>query len=112
MLLALLPHAPEIGRYNSSWLQLALRRGALTPEDVLTRAAPANRALAHLLRLLNSAERPADRQELGTRAAALTAERLGTDPETWAVCLQLLPTFAGTLTELCASAGATVRRPA
>ena len=51
------------------------------------------------------------RQELRTRVAALTADHLGTDTEAWAVCLQLLPTFAGTLTELCATAAAIVRPP-
>ena len=117
LLLALLPSVPELGRHNTSWPQLALRRGTLTPEDVLTHAAPARESLSHLRRMLNSpdrkaerqAELQADRQELRKRAAALTAEHLGTDPEAWAVCLQLLPTFAGTLTELCATAGAIVR---
>lgn len=120
LLLELLSSTPELGRSNLSWPQLALRRGTLTPEDVLNRAAPARQGLAHLLRLLNSADRQAnqravrqvDRQELRTRAAALTAEHLGSDPEAWAACLQLLPTFAGTLTELFATAAAIVRPPA
>ncbi|MFE1173516.1 hypothetical protein [Streptomyces sp. NPDC058773] len=112
LLLALLPNTPEGGRYHSSWPQLALQHGTLTPEDVLTHAAPAHRGLALLRRELNSAERKADRQELRERAAALAAEHLGTDPEAWAVCLQLLPTFAGTFTELFETAAAIVRPPA
>ncbi|MEU8685334.1 hypothetical protein [Streptomyces sp. NPDC048611] len=119
LLVALLSSIPEPGRSHLSWPQRALRRGALTPEDVLTHAAPAHQGLSHLLRLLNPSDRQAnqqavrqaDRQELRTRAAALTAEHLGDDPEAWAVCLQLLPTFAGTLTELFATAAAIVRPP-
>ncbi|MGA4949780.1 hypothetical protein [Streptomyces lydicamycinicus] len=106
LLLALLPDIPELDRYSTVWPQLALRHGTLTPEDLLTHAAPARRALSHLRHALNSREKKADRQELRTQATALTAEQLGTDPEAWAVALQLLPTFAGTLPELCATAAA------
>ncbi|WP_435602674.1 hypothetical protein [Streptomyces sp. bgisy130] len=109
LLLALLPDTPEPDRYSTAWPQLALRHGTLTPQDILTHAAPARRALSHLSHALNSPEQRADRQELRTQAAALTAEQLGTDPEAWAVALQLLPTFAGTLTELCTTAAAITR---
>lgn len=109
LLLALLPNTPEVDRYSTAWPQRALRNGTLTPEDILTHAAPARRALSHLRHALNSAEQKPDRQQLHTQAAALTAEHLGTDPEAWAVALQLLPTFAGTLPELWATAGAIVR---
>lgn len=109
LLLALLPNTPEVDRYSTAWPQLALRNGTLTPEDILTHAAPARRALSHLRHALNSAEQKPDRQQLHTQAATLTAEHLGTDPEAWAVALQLLPTFAGTLPELCATAAAITR---
>ncbi|MFI5521115.1 hypothetical protein [Streptomyces platensis] len=111
LLLALLPNTPEVDRYSTAWPQLALQNGTLAPEDILTHAAPARRALTHLRHALNSEEQVADRQQLHTQAAALTTEHLDPDPEAWAVALQLLPTFAGTLPELCATAAA-ITRPA
>ncbi|MCF3143395.1 hypothetical protein [Streptomyces platensis] len=111
LLLALLPDTPELSNYDTTWPQLALRSGALSPEDFLTRAAPARLGLLNLRRALKSPERAADRQELRERAAALAAEHLGTDPEAWVVCLQLLPTFAGTFLELFETAAAIVRPP-
>ncbi|MFI9046450.1 hypothetical protein [Streptomyces sp. NPDC053427] len=87
----------------------ALLSGRLTPEDVLTRAAPAHAALDRLRRY--AADRSALRglHAVRGRARALTREHLATDAEAWAVALQLLPTFAGTLPELLATAGAMTR---
>ncbi|REK90261.1 hypothetical protein DY245_10850 [Streptomyces inhibens] len=109
LLLEFLAHTPEDSHYHHSCIQPALDRGALTPEDLLTRSAPARTALSHLIRALDSPGRQEDRQQLRAYAAALTDEHLGTDVEAWTVCLRLLPTFAGSLTELVATAGAIVR---
>ncbi|MFJ5674838.1 hypothetical protein [Streptomyces sp. NPDC093097] len=103
MLLALLGGTPSA---DTRWVQDALERGALTPEDLLTHCAPARTTLPHLIGTAESPAGPGDRCALRERVRALTAEHLGTDPETWAVCLQLLPTFAGTLPELITTAGA------
>ncbi|KIZ18366.1 hypothetical protein [Streptomyces natalensis] len=51
----------------------------------------------------------ADGRSVGALITALTDEHLGGDVEAWAVCLQLLPTFAGTLPELISTAGAVAR---
>lgn len=109
LLLELLDSTPEDGRYADSWVRPALQRGALTLEDLVAHSGPARTALSHLLRVVNSPDRQGDRQKLRAQATALTAEHLGTDIEAWAVCLQLLPTFAGSLTELISTAGAIVR---
>ncbi|MEU9119543.1 hypothetical protein AB0C96_06735 [Streptomyces sp. NPDC048506] len=111
LLLELLARTPEGGRHDASWVRRALERGALTPEDLLTRSGPARTALAHLLKVVDSPGRQTDRQRLRARAAALTGEHLGTDIEAWAVCLHLLPTFTGSLAELVATAGA-IMQPA
>ncbi|TJZ54071.1 hypothetical protein FCH28_12725 [Streptomyces piniterrae] len=98
---------PEVHhqRRNHHWVTTGLEQGTLTPEEVLTHAAPAQAALSHLDHAVSSLP-PADRQALRSQVTALTDRHLGGNVEAWSVCLQLLPTFAGTLTELISTAGA------
>ncbi|MFI9046452.1 hypothetical protein [Streptomyces sp. NPDC053427] len=99
---------PQLPRHRRSdtWPQKALAHGTLTVEDVLTHAAPARAALDHLVHAVTSSPPSPDRQALRALITALTEDHLGGNVEAWAVCLQLLPTFAGTLTELISTAGA------
>ncbi|MEU5207824.1 hypothetical protein [Streptomyces sp. NPDC020742] len=106
LLLELLPDAPASGHDDRTWVRSALRRGALTPEDLLDHCGPAREALGRLLRAVESPDAQADRRGIRHRAAALATAHLGTDVEAWALCLQLLPTFAGSLRELMTTAGA------
>ncbi|MEV0372945.1 hypothetical protein AB0I10_24495 [Streptomyces sp. NPDC050636] len=106
LLLAALATTPESG---ADWIRDALRSGLLTSEDLLTHAVPARAALACLRRYADDRPDAVDRQPMPDRATVLTREHLGTDVEAWSVCLQLLPTFAGTLPELVATAGAMTR---
>ncbi|ARF55278.1 hypothetical protein [Streptomyces gilvosporeus] len=92
------------------WARAALEDGRLTPEDVLARAAPARASLGLLRRYADDRPEPRPLCAVRDRAAALAQEHLATDVEAWAVCLQLLPTFAGTLPELLATAGTLTRR--
>ncbi|MEU9116201.1 hypothetical protein AB0D04_31670 [Streptomyces sp. NPDC048483] len=98
-----------------NWIRPALSQGTLALEDLLTHVAPAQLALDFLLRCVEERNPGEDRpteedwQRLRDRAAALTREHLGTDVDAPAVCLQLLPTFTGTLSELAATAGAMTR---
>ncbi|MFF2807163.1 hypothetical protein ACFVT2_08255 [Streptomyces sp. NPDC058000] len=122
LLLAALDALPVWG---ADWIRNALSGGRLNPTDLLTRAAPARAALHSLQQYADhqpgdwcddAADEPADepddalsgaaRQPVCVQAAALTQEHLGANVDAWAVCLQLLPTFAGTLPELLATAGA------
>ncbi|MFF4695585.1 hypothetical protein [Streptomyces chattanoogensis] len=91
------------------WIHDAVKGGKLTPTDILTLKAPARDALDPLRRYGDSGPDAAARQPVRERAAALAREHLAADAEAWAVCLQLLPTFAGTLPELLATAGAVTR---
>ncbi|MEU7638521.1 hypothetical protein AB0C11_20870 [Streptomyces sp. NPDC039016] len=119
LLLAALDDLPVWG---ADWIPNGLGSGRLTPTDLLTRAAPARAALHSLQQYVD--HQPGDGlgagpddesgaqlsgatgQSVCVRAEALAQEHLGTDVDAWAVCLQLLPTFAGTLPELLATAGA------
>ncbi|MGW2632033.1 hypothetical protein ACWC2K_22215 [Streptomyces chattanoogensis] len=93
----------------TDWVHDAVRSGKLTPVDILTHRAPARDALGQLRRYGGNGPDAPDREPVRERAAALTREHLAADAEAWAVCLQLLPTFAGTLPELVATAGAMTR---
>ncbi|WP_438489835.1 hypothetical protein [Streptomyces sp. S186] len=130
LLLAALEKTPVWG---ADWLRAALGSGRLTHTDVLMYAAPARAAL-HTLQQYPD-ERPGDEPHGGeptgekphraepsepygadppphpvcVQAELLTREHLGTDVDAWARCLQLLPTFAGTLPELLAAAKAPTR---
>ncbi|MGW9171302.1 hypothetical protein [Streptomyces decoyicus] len=106
LLLAALATTPETG---ADWICDALRSGRLTLEDLVTRAAPAGAAFACLRRYADDRTDAAARQSVRDRAAALTEEHLGTDVEAWSACLQLLPAFAGTLSELVVAAGEMTR---
>ncbi|UKY53268.1 hypothetical protein [Streptomyces inhibens] len=112
LLLAGLGNGPE--RWGS-WTDAALRNGSLTLEDLLDHTAPAEAALDLLHRYRYG--HPDDRfpeekwRPVRARVAALAREHLGSDAEAWSVCLRLLPTFAGTLPELAATAGAITRVP-
>ncbi|TJZ58876.1 hypothetical protein FCH28_01585 [Streptomyces piniterrae] len=105
LLLAALATTPESG---AKWIPNAFRSGRLTPEDLLTHAAPARAALAVLRQYAADWPEAAGRPVV-CRAAALPREHLGTDVEAWSVGLQLLPTFVGTLPELIVTAGAMTR---
>src|SRR5207244_12061298 len=110
--------APGRWRNWNSWIEPALKDGTLALDDLLTHTAPAELAYDFLLRCLEerhsgeSWTTDEDWRRLRERTAALAREHLGADAEGWAVCLQLLPTFAGTLSELLATAGAMTRMPA
>ncbi|MEU9116200.1 hypothetical protein AB0D04_31665 [Streptomyces sp. NPDC048483] len=106
LLLAALGTVPES---EAKWLDDALKSGRLTPEDILTHMAPAHAALHRLQRHADDRPDAQDRLPVGERAAALAREHLATDVEAWSVCLQLLPTFDGTLSALLATAGARMR---
>ncbi|MGW2635112.1 hypothetical protein ACWC2K_38260 [Streptomyces chattanoogensis] len=95
--------------YTAESVGRALDRGALTPDDVLRLAHPAQQAFDFLTgtgswrRITTQAwARPC------ALAAKLTAEHLGADVEAWATVLRLMPEFHGTLPELLATAGAVV----
>ncbi|MEU9125190.1 hypothetical protein AB0C96_36060 [Streptomyces sp. NPDC048506] len=105
----LLAWLTDVHRIVGYVLDEALERGALVPEDFLTHAAPAEGALGLVRRYAEDQPTEADWQRVRDRAAVLAREHLGTDVEAWAVCLQLLPTFVGTLSELAATAGAMTR---
>ncbi|MEU9116202.1 hypothetical protein AB0D04_31675 [Streptomyces sp. NPDC048483] len=85
------------------WFAAALQHGGLTAEDLAAHCAPAKVAWELLPRAISSTDPQTDHQAVLT---ALTDKHLGSDVEAWAVCLQLLPTFTGTLTELISTAGA------
>ncbi|ARF55279.1 hypothetical protein [Streptomyces gilvosporeus] len=110
--------APGRWRNWNSWIEPALKDGTLALDDLLTHTAPAELAYDFLLRCLEerhsgeSWTTDEDWRRLRERTAALAREHLGADAEGWAVCLQLLPAFAGTLSELLATAGAMTRMPA
>ncbi|MYT32605.1 MULTISPECIES: hypothetical protein [unclassified Streptomyces] len=117
LLLAALEKTPVCG---ADWIRAALVGGRLTHTDVLMHAAPARAAL-HTLQQYPD-ERPGaaphedashgdERHDAGpqpvcVQAELLTREHLGTDIDAWGRCLQLLPTFVGTLPELLATANA------
>ncbi|ARF55280.1 hypothetical protein [Streptomyces gilvosporeus] len=94
---------------GDAWVRRGLASGALTVEDILAHAAPARAALNHLLLATSSSSPDGDGRAVGALITALTDEHLDGDVEAWAVCLQLLPTFAGTLPELISTAGAVAR---
>ncbi|AJT67138.1 hypothetical protein T261_5517 [Streptomyces lydicus] len=103
------PPAHPRGFYDrGNWVWRTLASGALAPEDLLAHAAPAQAALHHLVEAATGSS-ATDRQALRARVTALTDAHLGGNADAWAVCLQLLPTFAGTLTELISTAGAVAR---
>ncbi|MFB6602008.1 hypothetical protein ACFCXR_03150 [Streptomyces noursei] len=124
LLAALLP-APDCPRplllaglettpvHGADWLRHALGDGRLTHTDLLTRSAPARAALHNLQQYadLHRPGEPSDepsgepRRPVCARAADLTQEHLGAHVDAWAGCLQLLPTFTGTLPELLVKAG-------
>ncbi|MEV0370826.1 hypothetical protein AB0I10_13495 [Streptomyces sp. NPDC050636] len=106
LLMAALGRTPQS---EADWMGRALKRGTLTLEDLLTHAAPARAALDHLRRYADDRTAERGRLPVRDRAAALAQEHLATDVEAWAVCLQLFPTFAGTLPELAATARAMTR---
>ncbi|MFI9046451.1 hypothetical protein [Streptomyces sp. NPDC053427] len=92
------------------WVAPALARGTLTPDDLLTRSDPAELALDLLQRWARDRSfEGEDVQRFRDDALALTREHLGTDTDAWTVALHLLPTFAGTVPELLATAGAMTR---
>ncbi|MFI9046449.1 hypothetical protein [Streptomyces sp. NPDC053427] len=93
-----------VAESGAKWLDDALARGTLTPEDILLHAAPAHAALGLLRRHARGGPGAPGRLPV-RRAAALTREHLATDVAAWAACLRLLPTFTGTLPELLATAG-------
>ncbi|QRX89822.1 hypothetical protein [Streptomyces noursei] len=100
--------------WGADWIRAALNGGRLTHADILTHATPARAALHNLQQY--AGDRPGDEPDaigppLRIRAAALTQEHLGTNVDAWALCLQLLPTFAGSLPELLAKANTLKRRP-
>jgi hypothetical protein len=99
---------------DAPWLDAALARGDLSPEDVLTHARPACRSLT----LLTSDEyinRRARWNASTPRAAAgeLFHERLAERTEAWAVAIRLLPEFFGSVPELLGTAVASTvpRKP-
>ncbi|MFB6437637.1 hypothetical protein ACFCVY_12785 [Streptomyces sp. NPDC056411] len=113
--LVMLPRCPRelflawLGRADSILgylLDKALERGTLRPEDFVTHAAPARTGLDLICRYLADGPSKEDRRRLRDKVAELAPERLGTNPDAWAVCLQLLPDFVGTLAELMSTAGA------
>jgi hypothetical protein len=77
------------------WLPGVIARGDLPAADVVTHGHPAVHALAVLRRLGASRAAPADLAPV----AGVTG-CLGTRPDAWAVLVQLLPDFTGTLPEL------------
>ncbi|MEV0373978.1 hypothetical protein AB0I10_29940 [Streptomyces sp. NPDC050636] len=87
------------------WIRRALRRGPLTPEDLLQCAHPAASVAAY-------PSNPYVRLDKGAWSQAhaevrkLAREHLGSNVEAWAVALRLLPEFHGTVPELIATAGA------
>lgn len=97
---------------ETPWLERALALGTVSPHDLFTYAGPAHRVLALLLSGDFASRRvwwepSASRAEPG----GLFRARLGTDEETWAVVLRLLPDFVGTVPELLETAVAAVAVP-
>ncbi|MFF4949890.1 hypothetical protein [Streptomyces chattanoogensis] len=114
LLLAMLATDPTYGKSDrdgqTGWIRDALRSARLTSDDILSHAAPAREALALLRCHTGDRTGAPDGQPARKLGAALAQEHLAADAEAWAVCLQLLPTFAGTLPELLTTAGAVTRR--
>ncbi|MET9292710.1 hypothetical protein [Streptomyces sp. NPDC003077] len=89
------------------WLRSALRHGTLSPTDLLHHARPAEWALSVLLRTQEGDwVSPADWAPARAETDALIREHLGNNVEAWAIALQLLPTFTGSLAELISTVGA------
>ncbi|WP_035791960.1 hypothetical protein [Kitasatospora mediocidica] len=92
-----------------TWLPAALDAGRLTTADVLREAYPAPAVLEYLAAADLGRHRQVTRWRPPVREATrLLDEHLGTDPEAFAVALQLLPDFTGSLPELLATTAAVV----
>ncbi|MET9297246.1 hypothetical protein [Streptomyces sp. NPDC003077] len=82
-----------------------LRAGVIDgPREYVSRLRPARKVLTDLD--TGRAAFPHRLEEARETLAPLVREHLGPRPEAWAVCAQLLPTFAGTVPELIGTAGA------
>ncbi|MFI9048356.1 hypothetical protein [Streptomyces sp. NPDC053427] len=98
----------ESDRFNP-WFRTALDHGSLTIDDLVRHARPAERVLDYLLHQTWAHGRPTVRLRPSEEVVELIDRHLGVNVEAWAIALQLLSGFHGTLAELITTAGAVAR---